>query len=351
MQIQDGMNLQLQIIKLMFFNAKGTIMAIQEKVTSLKAIVNGYKASRIVSAAEQLKIFDNLSKEPISLLRLSEIVGVKQEKLSIILHALVCLGLISKCEKGFFLSAYFDVLSKDSPRNQLGYIRHATNMMNAWVNLSSAIKEEHSQDRETSNNNDSTTSFIQAMNANALPLAKYISENFDFENHYILDIGAGAGTYSIAVANKYPSVKGIMIDMPKVTEIIQKNITQSLLENQFEVKAENYNNRLPDGQFDDIFLFAVAHQENDDSLNALLKKIFQCLKNNGRLFLTSFFLNEGRISPEFSVIFGIEMLLMTHSGKVYTHNEILEHLNVAGFSSITRIDDIPGPSTLYMAKK
>lgn len=49
---------------------------------------------------------------------------------------------------------------------------------------------------------------MQGMSANAIPQANFIAENYDFDNHNILDIGAGAGTYLITVAKKYKSVNG-----------------------------------------------------------------------------------------------------------------------------------------------
>ena len=64
-----------------------------------------------------------------------------------------------------------------------------------------------------------------------------------------------------------------------------------------------------------------------------------------------FFLNDDKISPEFSVQFAIEMLANSKNGKVYTHNEIKKLLKNSNFSNIERIDDIPSPATLYIANK
>lgn len=331
-------------------------MDIQEKIGKLKSIVNGYKAARVISSAEQLKIFDVLDKEPTTSDILSEKLSIDKEKLEAILYALVCLKLIEKNEQGFFMDIYFDVLSPKAPRNQLGYIRHATTMMNKWTNLTNAAQSSNIKKENfsaiTGQEKESTEAFIQAMNANALPQAKYISDNYSFNNSYILDIGAGAGTYSIFVGKKYNTSKGILMDLPAVCEIISKNIQTNELKERFQVVSGDYNNGIVDGkEFDDIFLFAVAHQENDTNLKILLKRAFDALKPGGRLFMSSFFLNEDRSSPEFSVMFAIEMLVMSPNGKVYTHAEIQQYVKEAGFTEIERIDDVPGPATLYIAKK
>lgn len=331
-------------------------MEIYEKVSNLKKLVNGYKASQIISSAEQLKIFEVLDKKPIDCNNLSNTLNINCSKLEAILNALVCLNLVSKNDYGFFLDEYYDVLSIKSENNQLGYIRHATTMMNKWTKMAELAKlkeiNESNFNDITGKERTSTEAFIQAMNNNALPQAKFISKNYSFEKHKILDIGAGAGTYSLMIGKNYNTAKGVMLDLPAVSKIIQQNIIDSNLEERFNVLEGNYNDTLiVKEKFDDIFLFAVAHQENDENLNKLLEKVYEVLKIGGRLFLSSFFLNEDKISPEFSVMFAIEMLVMSPNGKVYTHSEIQQKLKNIGFNQIERVNEIPSPATLYVATK
>lgn len=193
--------------------------------------------------------------------------------------------------------------------------------------------------------------FIQGMQANAIPQAEYIASKYDFENHAILDIGAGAGTYLINVSKKYKSVVGTMIDLPQVSKIQNRNIEKSNLQDRLKSVPCDYNNNFPNGFYDDVFLFAVVHQEPKENLKRLLNNIYSILKPNGRLFLTSFFLNEDKISPEFSVQFAIEMIANSQNGKVYTHSEITDLLKDCNFSDIERIDEIPSPATLYLVQK
>ena len=95
----------------------------------------------------------------------------------------------------------------------------------------------------------------------------------------------------------------------------------------------------------------MVHQEPKENVEKLLKNIYNVLKPNGRLFLTSFFLNDDKVSPEFSVQFAIEMLLNSKDGKVYTHSEIENIIKNSGYTKIDRIDNIPSPATLYVIEK
>lgn len=331
-------------------------MDIQEKIGQVKGKINGYKASRIISAAEQLKIFDTLCNTPAASNEIANELNIQIEKLETILYALVSLGLVQMNRKGFYIEEYFDILNPSAPRNQLGYIRHATTMMKKWENLTLAAKNTQIKienfEAITGEEEKATEAFIQAMNANAIPQAKYIVTHFEFHHSMILDIGAGAGTYSIAVGKQFPSAHGVLLDLPSVSKIIAGNIQMNHLGDRFHVVSHDYNDGLDQNQsYSDVFLFAVAHQENDGNLDNLLKRVFDRLKPGGRLFLSSFFLNDDKASPEFSVFFAVEMLVMSPNGKVYTHTEIDGKLRNAGFLDIKRIDDVPGPSTLYIAGK
>ncbi len=142
-----------------------------------------------------------------------------------------------------------------------------------------------------------------------------------------------------------------MIDLPQVSKIQNKNINKENLQERLVSVECDYNIDFPNELYDDVFLFAVVHQEPKENVEKLLKNIYNVLKPNGRLFLTSFFLNDDKVSPEFSVQFAIEMLLNSKDGKVYTHSEIENIIKNSGYTKIDRIDNIPSPATLYVIEK
>lgn len=327
-------------------------MDIREQINNFKHMVNNYKLTCLIIASANIGVFDCLKKQSKALSEIEKELKIEENRIEPILNALTANKIISKDEKGYFLDEYKEVLLKDSEQNQVGYINFAQTMMKKYQNLENAIK-----DKEFATNNfkelteDNAESFMQGMEANAIPQAKFLTENYNFQNHSILDIGAGAGTYLITVAQKYKNVTGKMIDLPEMVKIQNRKIKKEDLEQRVVSEECDYNINFPTGKYDDVFLFAIVHQEPKENLNKLLSNIYNVLKPNGRLFLTSFFLNEDKISPEFSVQFAVEMLMNSNNGKVYTHNEIERLLRENKFKEIERINEIPSPATLYIAKK
>lgn len=125
---------------------------------------------------------------------------------------------------------------------------------------------------------------------------------------------------------------------------------ENVSKNNFDDLTQEGAESFPTEKYDDVFLFAVVHQEHEKNLKKLIDNIYNILNPNGRLFLTSFFLNENKISPKFAVQFAVEMIASSNDGKVYTFNEI-ESIIKTKFSDFEKIEDIPGPATLYVAMK
>ena len=327
-------------------------MEIKEQTKKFKEMINSYKLTYIIISANNIKLFDCLDNKGKTLAQIARELNLEEGKIEPILNALTFYKIISKTNDTYYLKEYNEVLNKNSEYNQLGYINFAETVIKKYQNLENAIKNEG----VSTNNFKQLTekeaeSFMKGMDANAITQAKFIAENYDFNNHKILDVGAGAGTYSITVAKKYETVTGKMIDLPEMVKIQNKRINQEGLQGRMISESYDYNSTFPTENYDDVFLFAVIHQEPENNVKKLLENIYTVLKPNGRLFLTSFFLNEDKITPEFSVQFAIEMLINTEKGKAYTHNEIQKLINKSNFKEIERVDEIPGPATLYIAKK
>lgn len=327
-------------------------MEVKEQIKKLKEMINGYKLTYLIMSANNIGLWNILDDKGKTLTQIAMELHLEEDRIEPILNGLTFHKMISKNNNSYYLEEYNEVLNKNSEYNQLGYIQFAETIIKRYENLENAIKN-----KETATNSfkdlteKDAESFMQGMNANAINPSKFIAENYDFDNHTILDVAAGAGTYSITVAKKYKNVTAKMIDLPEMVKIQNKKIHQEGLEDRLTSETYDYNINFPTGNYDDVFLFAVVHQEPEEHIRKLLDNIYTVLKPNGRLFLTSFFLNEDKISPEYSVQFAIEMLINTEKGKAYTHNEIQDLMKKSQFKEIERVDEIPGPATLYIAKK
>ena len=67
--------------------------------------------------------------------------------------------------------------------------------------------------------------FVQLTNANSVPQGQLMAEQFDFTPYQcVLDVAGGAGGMVIAIGQRYPHLRGIVMDMPSVCAIAKEYI-------------------------------------------------------------------------------------------------------------------------------
>ncbi len=321
------------------------------QVAKFRSIINGYKISQIIMTLENLSVFAIIGGGASNLKDICLKVGVSEKKLAPLLNSVAHYGYLSKEGNTYYFPDDAVILNPNHPAAQNGYIRFSENVRDKWLQLGDCLKDEvniGSLERVTGGNLKETRNFISAMHVNAIPQANYIADNYNFSGRTILDLGAGSGVYSTIIGERYEDSKGVLFDLPGVSPITHEYVTRANLDSRFSVVSGDYHNELPDGDFTDVLLFAVIHQESKSILAELLRHIRSKLSGGGRFFLTSFFLEENRTEPTFPTLFSVEMVVMHENGHVYTYSEVESALSEAGFS-FERIDKVPGPATLYVA--
>lgn len=323
---------------------------IPKQIANFRSIINGYKISQIIMTLERYNVFSVIASGTNNLQDIAVKVSVPEDKLAPLLNSVVHYELLSKNGDTYSFTEDSIVLNPTHPASQNGYIHFSENIRDKWIDLSEKLIEDEVSvlDNITGGNIKETRNFISAMHVNAIPQANYIAKNYDFTEHNILDIGAGSGVFSSVIGNQYEDSTGILFDLSGVAPITKEYISDANLGLRFSVESGDYHKGLSEGRFTDVFLFAIIHQESKSNLHELLSKVRTKLKSGGRLFLTSFFLEESRTSPIFPTLFSVEMVVMHESGHVYTFSEIETAIVKAGFT-YERVDEMPGPATLYVA--
>jgi hypothetical protein len=237
---------------------------IPQQVAKFRALINGYKISQIVMSLEMLGVFKVIGEGINDVSLLAEAIGISRMRLEPLLNAVVNYGLLSKENDNFSFTEDSVVLNPKHPASQNGYIRFSQNVRDKWTKLSELVQETEIGDlsKVTGANPEETRNFISAMHVNALPQAKYLIENYNFNERKILDLGAGSGVYSIAVGNRYASSSGIAFDLPGVISLTNEYVANEGLDNRFTCVGGDYHKEMPQGKFDDVSLFNMISGHN-----------------------------------------------------------------------------------------
>jgi hypothetical protein len=99
-----------------------------------------------------------------------------------------------------------------------------------------------------------------------------------------------------------------------------------------------------------LILGHIIHSEGEKRGKELLAKSYAALRPGGKLLIAEYVPNDARTGPSMPLLFGLNMLLQTEEGTVFTLREYRTWLKAAGFGKVTTIP-VPPPSTVILATK
>lgn len=83
--------------------------------------------------------------------------------------------------------------------------------------------------------------------------------------------------------------------------------------------------------YDVIVLGHILHSEGEKLSRELIERSFAATKPGGKLVIAEMIANNDRGGPPFAMLFGINMLINTTQGCVFTDSQLSEMLSTAGF--------------------
>jgi cyclopropane fatty-acyl-phospholipid synthase-like methyltransferase len=192
-----------------------------------------------------------------------------------------------------------------------------------------------------------TEAFIGAMECLARRRAPILAEQVDLSDaRRLLDVGGGPGTYSIEFCKRYPRLEATVFDLPQVVPIARKRIAEAGLAGRISAEAGDYQADPLGAGYDVALLFSILHSNGPDENRRLLSKTFRALNPGGRALILEFLVDDSKTRPAFGALFGINMLVNTQQGDVYSESEIRGWLEDAGFVEIKRLSDLDGAGLL-----
>ena len=144
----------------------------------------------------------------------------------------------------------------------------------------------------------------------------------------LLDVGGGTGVFLRAVRARYPKLQLALFDLPDV-------VTQAVLPADISRHGGSFRiDPLPAGA-DVISLVRVLYDHSDDTVCALLAKVFAALPPGGRVLIIEPMSGGARPDPQTDVYFSVYTLAM-QTGQTRSAARISALLSEAGFSKISR---------------
>ena len=318
----------------------------------------GYAPTLILETALNYRLFDLLDESPKTVEVLAQRTGASVRGLTAILNALVGLAFLTRTGANYALapeSAAFLVSTK--PAYYGTYFMHMTRqLIPRWLRLSEAVRTGHPVAAMNQGADGPTffAEFVESLFPLSYKAARLLGEHLGVGGltapASVLDIGAGSGVWSIALAHLSPQLTIWAVDWPVVLEVTKKVARQQGVAERLTTSAGD----LLEADFGSGHRVAtighILHSEGPERSRRLLQKTFAALAPGGTIVISEFMPNDERTGPPNALIFAVNMLVHTEAGDTFTFNEVAHWLQDAGFEH-PRLLEAPAPSPLVLANK
>lgn len=314
-------------------------MASIESLDDLMEVTRGFRRARIILSAVEADIFNAIGSGKLSAKQVTEKGELDHRAVEIMLDALTAMGLIIKGDGSYRLSEIAsEYLNKESEAYIGATMLHHANLWQNWTNLTNIIRGEVTDWMIKSPLLSDPTlnrSFILCMHDLHYPDAMRMVQFLELKDvKHMVDIGGGAGSYSIAFVNSTRGLRATIVDLQQTIEVAKEIVADFGLEERIECKVGDvyHDLMLPFGNDVDLFFVSnVIHQEGYEENARLMKRLYNNLVPGGRVVINDIMVDETRTHPEKGALFSVNMLVGTERGMSYTHGEVESMLANAGF--------------------
>lgn len=308
-------------------------------------MISGYWASQAIFVAVKLQLADLLKDGPLSIDVLAAKTATKPELLYRVLRALASVGVFAEqANKTFALTPLANLLRTDVENSQ-----HALAVMMGeehylvWGQLLDILHTgenafEKLYDKPIfdylADHPDKGRIFDEAMVGIHGRETAAVLDAYDFSGIKVLaDVGGGNGSKLTAILKRYPSLRGILFDLPHVLERAAPKIREAGVADRCTLVGGSFFESVPAGA-DAYLMRHIIHDWNDDQSLTILRNCHRAMQPGHKLLLVESVIPPGN-GPFGAKFLDLTMMLIP-GGKERTEDEYRRLYHDAGFE-LTRI--------------
>lgn len=311
----------------------------------MRDLLTGYWVTQAIYVAAKLHLADLLKDGPRNTNDLAAATSTHEPSLYRLLRALASLGVFEEDDqRRFGLTPLGTTLRPDMPGSQWGMaIMNGEEHYRAYGDLLYSVQTGKPSFEYVygvpvfdylSTHPEGAAIFDEAMVGVHGIESMAMVEAFDLSGVKVLaDIGGGNGSLLSAVLGKYPTMQGILFDLPGVIERAKTNIEKAGLSGRCSCVAGNFFENVAPGA-DAYLMRHIIHDWDDDRCVKILKTVHAVLPTGGRVLVVETVIEPGNAAA-FGKMLDLTMLALP-GGKERTEKEYRELFMASGFQ-LTRI--------------
>ena len=312
-----------------------------------------------VAAAVQLDVFTAIAAGKRTAKEIAAETRTKETMIRRLLDTLIALKYLERAGDRYSLSPHAATfLVRGSELFMEGAGRFAIGQMMPWLQLAEVIRNGA---RIAPTADEAARADFFTMLVKVIFPVNYVAAKFALSGlpassrsriRNVLDVGAGAAAWSIPFAQANKATRVTVVDFPQVTPVTRDYAAKFGVADQYEYhEGDLYRADLGAGRYDMVILGHIIHGEGRNAGRDLLRRSVEALGDRGMLLIAEFIPTDDRKGPALSMLFGINMMLNTLDGDVYTMKDYRGWLKEAGCKTVKVIRNAAAPSPLILATK
>lgn len=308
----------------------------------ISQLVISYRCAKLLFVAAKLDLFTRLSRGDRSAEDISRELGFNFRAACIFLDALAAMGFLIKTGSSY---ANSEMSARFLVRGKRGFVgdnlEYQDFIWDSWSELETVLSAgvpSEPLDVRLKGQQEFLGKYIRGMSDIAEAPAKEIAGILGpLGAASLLDIGGGAGKYTLTLAALNPQLKAAILDLPGTLSIAREFVNAAPCRDRIQLIAGNYHRtELGRGKYDLILISHVTHHEGDPFNQLLLRRCHTALRPGGRLVVHDFMTDDARTAPLFSAVFSAHMLVSTREGRTYSAGDYESWMKEAGFKRTAR---------------
>lgn len=337
---------------------------LQKDITSdrIQDTLYAFTRSQILFTAIDLDLFTHIAQGCDQLEPLMKRLDLSERGLRILLNGLVGIGFLQVIPQESTENRYTlppDVsrfLVKDHDAYLGGMVHHCKRLYENWSLLTEAVRSGQSVGGAQSLAQLEVyfSELVKGLYVSNYPTAKKLAIALGLgQTHHgleVLDVAGGSAVWSIAMLEKDPESRATVMDFPSVIHVAEEYVGNHGLTDRFSyLPGDLEEMELPPQQFDLALLANICHTLGAYATQKTIQKLAKTLKPGGRLAIVDFVPDDQRSKPGWPMIFGVNMLITSPEGNVFTAAEYSKWLHGAGFSKVS-LQEIDNEVTAIVAE-
>jgi ubiquinone/menaquinone biosynthesis C-methylase UbiE len=271
-------------------------MTVQPSPNTILDLIAGHRVTAVIYVAVKLGLADLLAERPRTAADLARATDSHERSLLRLMRALCAVGICSEAGGGMFgLTELGSYLTTTSERSVRPWVLLEGDMLRAgWGQMIESIRTGKtatelaggSPERfEEMARMNMAALFNEAMAAGTRVQAAALLAAYDFTGiPTLMDVGGGLGELMSAILRKYPSMQGIVFDLPHCEEAAVKNLAATGVADRCKFSAGSFFEHVPAGA-DAIIMKYIIHDWNDERCEQILRNCRRALKSGAKLLV------------------------------------------------------------------